>query len=279
MWFWTISSRYVDGWRRILVSNSFGDCASDFQKAAAKFIKKLCAKHIEVNKDNEQSLEAFTACRLIPLNKNPGLRPIGISEILRRIAGKVVVFIVKKDVITSTGSLQVCAGQEAGAEAAIPAMHNIYETEECEAVLLIDAENAFNLINRKAMLHDISIICPIIPDYITNSYTFNSRLFIIGGKEIRSKEGTKQGDLTSTGPYALGITPLIQFLHEFIIIKEQNSKEVAFGDDLAVAGKINEIKSFWDAIAKIGPKYGYFPKVSKSNFIVKNQHVDVAVVT
>ena len=268
MWFWTISSRYVDGWRRILVSNSFGDCASDFQKAAAKFIKKLCAKHIEVNKDNEQSLEAFTACRLIPLNKNPGLRPIGISEILRRIAGKVVVFIVKKDVITSTGSLQVCAGQEAGAEA-----------EECEAVLLINAENAFHSINRKAALHNISITCPIISNYITNSYTFNSRLFIIGGKEIRSKEGTKQGDLTSTGPYALGITPLIQFLHEFIIIKEQNSKEVAFGDDLAVAGKINEIKSFWDAIAKIGPKYGYFPKVSKSNFIVKNQHVDVAVVT
>ena len=69
-------------------------------------------------------------------------------------------------------------------------MHNIYETEECEAVLLTDAENAFNSINRKATLHNISIICPIISNYITNSYTFNSRLFIIGGKEIRSKADT-----------------------------------------------------------------------------------------
>ena len=58
------------------------------QKAVAKFIKKLCAEQLEVNKDNEQSLKAFTACRLILLNKNPGLRPIGVSEILRRIAGK-----------------------------------------------------------------------------------------------------------------------------------------------------------------------------------------------
>ena len=124
--------------------------------------------------------------------------------------------IVKKDVITSTGSLQVCAGQEAGAEAAIHAMHNIYETEECEAVLLIDVENAFNSINRKAMLHNISIICPIISNYITNSYTFNSRLFITEGKEIKSKEGTTQGDPTSTGAHALGITPLFQFLHELI---------------------------------------------------------------
>ena len=135
----------------------------------------------------------------------------------------------------------------------------------------------FNSINRKAMLHNISIICPIISNYIANSYTFNSSVFIIGGKEIRSKEGTMQGDPTSMGVYALGINLLIQFLHEFIIIKEHNSKEVAFADGLAV-GKINEIKNFWDVIENIGPKYGYFPEASKSHLIVKDQHVDVASV-
>ena len=119
----------TDGWCRILVSNSFDSCASDMQKAV-KFIKKLCAEQIEVNKDNEQSLEAFTACCLIPLNKNPSLRQIGVSEILRHIPGKVVISVVKKDVVTSTDWLQVCAGPEAGWEAAIHAMPNIYETEE-----------------------------------------------------------------------------------------------------------------------------------------------------
>ena len=43
----------ADGWRRILVSNSFGNCASDLRKAVAKFIKKLCAEQKEINKENE----------------------------------------------------------------------------------------------------------------------------------------------------------------------------------------------------------------------------------
>ena len=38
------------------------------------------------------------------------------------------------------------------------------------------------------------------------------------------------------GTYVLGVTPLLHFLHEFILINEQTSKEVAFADDLTVAG-------------------------------------------
>ena len=58
--------------------------------------------------------------------------------------------ISKNDVMRSVGPLQLCAGQDAGAEAAIHAMHDIFKNNESEAVLLIDTENAFNSINRKA---------------------------------------------------------------------------------------------------------------------------------
>ena len=76
----------ADGWRRILTSKQFGKCSNDLCNTFAEVIKKICTT------DNiSSSLEAFLACRLIPLDKNPGLRPIGIGEILRRIAGKVVV--------------------------------------------------------------------------------------------------------------------------------------------------------------------------------------------
>ena len=69
----------------------------------------LCITNIS-NNNNCAFLESLAACRLIPLNKNPGLRPIGIGEGLRRISGKVLMMISKQDVMKAAGSLQVCAG-------------------------------------------------------------------------------------------------------------------------------------------------------------------------
>ena len=72
-------------------------------------------------------MESLIACRLILLYKNPGLRPIGVGEVLRRISRKVVMMISKQDVMKAPGSLQFCAGQEAGAEAAIHTVHDIFK--------------------------------------------------------------------------------------------------------------------------------------------------------
>ena len=103
--------------------------------------------------------------------------------------------VAKEDVINSVGSLQVCAGRNAGAEAAIHAMHDIYENNDTEAILLIDAENAFNSINREAMIHNITILCPIISIFIKNCYNIPARLFIIGGKELLSRKATTKETL------------------------------------------------------------------------------------
>ena len=43
------------------------------------------------------------------------------------------------------------------------------DDEKCNAVLLIDEDNAFNRINRKEELSDIMVICPIIATYMINS--------------------------------------------------------------------------------------------------------------
>ena len=52
--------------------------------------------------------------------------------------------VLKKEVISSAGSLQVFAGQEAGSVAAIHAIKKIFKGESTEAILLVAAENAFN---------------------------------------------------------------------------------------------------------------------------------------
>ena len=130
------------------------------------------------------SLEAFLACRLLPLDKNQGLRLIGVGEVLRRIAGKVIMNVIKGDIQEAAGSIQVCAGQQGGCEAPIHAMRSIYEDTETDAVLLIDAANAFNAINREAVLENIRRLCPIAYVYAYNCYAAQARLFVICGKEI-----------------------------------------------------------------------------------------------
>ena len=89
-----------------------------------------------------------------------------------------------------------------------------------------------------------------------NFYNLPARLFfILGGKELIAKEGTTQGDPTAMAAYAIGITPLLKLLHDFILMNISMSKEVAFADDFTVAGKISEIRKFWYMLIVFVPKY------------------------
>ena len=159
------------------------------------------------------NIDALTVCRLIPLNKNPGVRPIGIGEVLRRIIGKCIMDTVKDHNKKHAVNLQVCAGQKAGGEAAVHAMRTIFEEDDdCEAVLMVDASNAFNSINREAMLHNIRIKCPPFAQYVENTYNQPSNLYINStnteGREriIHSVEGTTQGDPVAMAIYSLGMS-------------------------------------------------------------------------
>ena len=174
-----------------MITKKFGTSSTDLCKAIAEDIKKL-----------SPPLEQFLACRLIPLDKNPGLHPIVIGEILRRIAGKVIVSHIRKNLILSVGSLQVCAGHEAGCECIIHAMYKIYEEDESKAILLVDAPNAFNSVIRKTFLRNIGIKCPPLAKFARNCYNLPSRLFIIGGGDIRSTERKTQGNPTTMAIYA-----------------------------------------------------------------------------
>ena len=124
-------------------------------KTFALFVKRLCLKEIR----NAEFLEPFVACGLIPLDKKPRLRPIGVGEKLRRIAGKTAMILLKKDVLRAAGLLRLCGGQLAGSEADI-FNDDIFNDDNTEGILLTDTENAFNSISRKVMLHNFKIHIP-----------------------------------------------------------------------------------------------------------------------
>ena len=51
----------------------------------------------------------------------------------------------------TAGCLQLYADQKVGCEAALHALHKIFESNETEAILKVDTEDAFNSINRKTL--------------------------------------------------------------------------------------------------------------------------------
>ncbi len=147
--------------------------------------------------------------------------------------------VVKPDIMEASGSLQLCAGQPSGSEAAIHAMRNIFDADDTNAILLIDASNAFNSLNTAAALHNIRILCPTIATYMINTYRLPTRLFITGWQELKSSEGTTQGDPLSMAIYAVGLQPLITRLH-----LTTATKQCWFADDVSGAGTAIQIKDW-----------------------------------
>ena len=135
-------------WKHLLCSNK--NNVKVQQKNLFDAIVKL-AQQICVTQINPAHFKELFACRLIPLDKCPGVR-------------------LKFDVEETVGNIQTCGGQQAGIEAAIHAMQEIYHKNESKALLLVDATNVFNSLNRLVALRNVKILCPDIAQYIENTY-------------------------------------------------------------------------------------------------------------
>ena len=70
-----------------------------------------------------------------------------------------------------------------------------------QATLLVDATNAFNLVNCLAALHNISVLCPSFSTILRNTCGAPIRLFVTGEGELASTEGTTQGDPLAMAMY------------------------------------------------------------------------------
>ena len=263
------------------MSKNFGNAGTDLRSSIAEMARNLCIRETKPVPGHHTSIEAYISCRLIPLDKSPGVRPIGIGEVLRRIIGKSIISVIKPDILISTGSLQLAAGLPSGCEAAAHAMEEIFQEEGTDAILLIDAANAFNSLNRQVLLHNIRYLCPPMATYIRNCYGTPSRLFITGGQEILSSEGTTQGDPFAMPAYTVGIAPLLHMINTEEDDKGNfrdvhTVKHAAYADDLGGAGELEYLRTWWNRVLHFGPLLGYFPNASKSWLVVKEDKVDAA---
>ena len=122
-------------WRRLLTSyNSYSI--------------DLCKLAIRIATEVSNFLISYIACRLIAPDKRPGVRAIGIGEVLRRIIGRSIVKCVKGDLQLLEGNVWICLGQNIGIKHAIYALRRQFTEGRTEGILLIDARNALNSLKK-----------------------------------------------------------------------------------------------------------------------------------
>ena len=100
------------GWRRLCTS---------FKSASLELCNFLAsaARHASVLNWLIWQAVFFHGQPSIALNKNPGVRHIGIGDTARRIITKAIMNMIRQDIQEAAGSVQLCAGQISGIEAAI----------------------------------------------------------------------------------------------------------------------------------------------------------------
>ena len=95
-------------WRQILCLKQLKKNPVELCSTVAELAKKLYCQFV-----NPDHVSNYTAGRLIPWK--PGVRIIGIGEVLRRLVG----------IVKSTAPIQVCAGLQGVVEASIHAMRRM----------------------------------------------------------------------------------------------------------------------------------------------------------
>ena len=254
----------AQAWRRIC--SSFQKASSDLCEAVASVARRMGSSLVDPT-----PLMPLTACRLVALDKCPGVRPVGIGEVVRRIIGKAILNLLQDDIRRALGCYQLCVGQRSGCEAAVHALNAIYDDATTEAVLLVDATNAFNSLNRKVAFGNGLRLCPSLATMLVNTYRCDPYLFI-DGETIRSREGTTQGDPMAMAMYAIATLPLIQQLEE-----DPNINQIWYADDSAAGGGLSPLRQWWKKLEEFGPSYGYEANPGKSWLIVKEEHYDEAL--
>ena len=175
--------------------------------------------------------------------------------------------VIGDDVQKCTGSLQLSAGQPCGYEAAIHAVRDLFADQYSDGVLLIDAKNAFNCLNRNVALGNVRVLCPALGTIVINTYRSSVALYV-GGEQLLSTEGTTQGDPLAMAIYAVAITPLIRR------VKQEQTRQIWFADDTGGSRRLRSMRMGWDCLSKYGPMYGYFVNSGKTWLVVKEDRFD-----
>ena len=112
---------------------SFCSSSNHLCAALSSLGRHLCTEYID-----PVSLYRLLSSHLIALDKNPGVRPIGMGETTRCLLGKAILYVIGPDVLGVPGwLLTTLCRSTCGCEAAVHAIRDLFSSTDYEAVYLL----------------------------------------------------------------------------------------------------------------------------------------------
>ena len=194
------------------------------------------------------------ASLVAPPKTDGGLRKIAVGEVLRRLVGKCLLGSMGSDVTDRLEPLQVGVGARGGCEAIGHCARQWmcrHRGDRERLLVKIDMENAFNCVDREAMLDAVRATFPYLAPWVDSMYGEQSGLWM-DGHRIDSQRGVQQGDPLGPLLFSLALQVAIERVQARAEFESPGDLDfmVFYLDDGALAGPSDVVLWFATELEK-----------------------------
>jgi len=189
--------------------------------------------------------ETMSASLLLPIPKEDGsIRPIAMGDIFSRLAMRCACFQLGESMEKSLAPHQYGVSCKLGAELMVHTIEATLHQNPSFVMAGFDISNAFNCVNRFAMLRLLSeqpgALRTLFP-MVLQLYGTPAPLIVRGTdhSDLLSSSGTRQGCPLSSYLFALAIQPVLKELH----VEFDTVMPLAFADDIRLIGPAEAVQA------------------------------------